>query len=67
MQADLPHTIFKDRVDAKGEKPQGRSAKVNPNDPAFALQQEAYERKLARIRAQQEGREPLTMDDIFGK
>lgn len=65
--ADLPHTLYK-RSDKKtqGEK-RSKNIPVRSDDPAFALQQEAYERKLARIKAKQEGTEPLTMDEIFGK
>ena len=64
MQADLPHTLYK-RSKTEGKK--GKDAPVRANDPAFALQQAAYEKKLARLRAKAEGSEPLTMNDIFGK
>lgn len=64
MQCDLPHTLYK-RSKSEGKK--GKDAPVRANDPAFALQQAAYEKKLARLRAKAEGKEPLTMNDIFGK
>lgn len=67
MQSDLPHTLYK-RSKAEGKKgKKGKDAPVRANDPAFALQQAAYEKKLARLRAKAEGKEPLTMNDIFGK
>ena len=67
MQSDLPHTLYK-RSKAEGKKgKKGKDALVRANDPAFALQQAAYEKKLARLRAKAEGKEPLTMNDIFGK
>lgn len=68
MQSDLPHTLYnRKKKDKSDEKPKGKDATVRADDPAFAMQQEAYERKLARIRAQQQGQAPLTMEDIFGK
>ena len=68
MQADLPHTLYnRKKKDKPDEAQKGKEAPVRADDPAFAMQQEAYERKLARIRAQQQGEAPLTMDDIFGK
>ena len=67
MQSDLPHTLYK-RGGKEGKKENGKpAARVNPNDRAFAMQQEAYEKKLARLRAKEEGSEPFTMDEIFGK
>lgn len=66
MQSDLPHTLYKRTKDA-GKKGGKIPTPVRADDPAFAKQQEAYERKLARLRAQAEGTEPLTMNDIFGK
>ena len=63
MQSDLPHTLYKR---GKAEK-KANDAPVRGDDPAFTLQQAAYEKKLARIRAQAEGEAPLTMNDIFGK
>ena len=64
MQSDLPHTLYK-RSKTEGKK--GKDAPVRANDPAFALQQAAYEKKLARLRAQAEGKAPFTMNEIFGK
>ena len=66
MQSDLPHTLYKRTKDA-GKKGGKTPAPVRADDPAFAKQQEAYERKLARLRAQAEGTEPFTMNEIFGK
>ena len=39
--------------------------RVNPNDPAFAKQQAVYEKALARKKAQMEGKEPYTMQELF--
>lgn len=64
MQSDLPHTLYKQTN--KGGKAGGPSTRVNPNDPAFEMQQRAYEQKLARMRAKEDGEEPFTMDEIFG-
>lgn len=64
MQSDLPHTLYKKTKDA-GKKANGGKAPVRADDPAFKLQQEAYERKLAKIRAQAEGQAPMTMEEIF--
>ena len=63
MQADLPHTIFKSV--SKGGKSDTRHTKVNPNDPAFAAQQAAYDRAVARRKAQQEGKIPYTTQQLF--
>ena len=63
MQSDLPHTLYKRRKD----KSAGVDAPVRKDDPAFARQQEEYERKIARMLAQADGEEPYTLDDIFGK
>lgn len=67
MQSDLPHTLYKrKKKNDDGKATGGKPTRVNPNDPAFAMQQEAYERKLARMRAKSEGKEPFTMDELFG-
>lgn len=65
MQSDLPHTLYK-RNKKGGSKATDTSARVNAQDPAFALQQEAYEKKLAKLRAKSEGEEPFTMEELFG-
>lgn len=64
MQSDLPHTLYKKRKDKAGQAT-GPKAKVNANDPAFAMQQKAFERKMARMKAQAEGQAPMTMEEIF--
>lgn len=65
MQSDLPHTLYNYKKDG-GKAPAGRTAKVSATDPAFAKQREAYEKKMAKLRAKQEGKEPFTMEELFG-
>lgn len=63
MQTDLPHVLYKSLKDRKkGEK---KNYRVNPDDPAFARQQAAYEKALARQRAKMEGKEPYTVEELF--
>lgn len=66
MQADLPHTLYKPiHTDSKSGDGKKSDWKVNPNDPAFAAQQAAYERAVARRKAQQEGKIPYTTEQLF--
>ena len=65
MQSDLPHTLYKHKKDS-GKAHAGQKPKVSANDPAFAKQREAYEKKMAKLRAKQEGKEPFTMEELFG-
>lgn len=69
MQADLPHTLYKGmRKDMGGKSAKKvRTKPVSATDPAFRKQQEAYERALARKKAQMEGMEPYTMNELFSK
>jgi len=62
MQSDLPHTLYK-RSGKAGAKP--GKAPVRKGDPAFEMQRKAYEKKLARLKAQSEGEAPYTMEEIF--
>ena len=64
MQSDLPHTLYKPMKKSGGKK-ETDNYRVNPNDPAFAKQQAAYEKALARKKAQMEGKEPYTMQELF--
>lgn len=64
MQADLPHTLYKP-LKKRGGKKDPDNYKVNPNDPAFAMQQAAYEKALARRKAKMEGKEPYTLQELF--
>ena len=63
MLADLPHTLYKP-MGKKGKK-QAENYRVNPNDPAFAMQQAAYERAIARKKAKMAGKEPYTIQELF--
>ena len=66
MQADLPHTLYKPLSERDGKHSGGvKDWKVNPNDPAFAAQQAAYERAIARRKAQKEGKIPYTTEQLF--
>lgn len=66
MQTDLPHTLFDHSKKKKGGKGGKRELpKPKKGDAAFKLQQEAYERKLAKIQAKAEGKEPFTTDELF--
>lgn len=65
MQSDLPHTLYKKKKDAGKKADAGKDTTVRADDPAFAMQKEAYERKLARLRAQAEGNTSFTLDEIF--
>ncbi len=67
MQSDLPHTLYKKKKDSGRDGGKRKMPPVRANDPAFALQQQAYEEKLARMKAKQEGRVPYTMNDIIRK
>ena len=60
MQADLPHTLYL-QTDKKGNVIQ----KVNQNDKAFAMQEEANRRAAERRAAKARGEAPYTMDEIF--
>lgn len=64
MQSDLPHTLYKP-IRKKDGKRDTRNMRVNPNDPAFAAQQAAYDRAVARRKAQQEGKIPYTTQQLF--
>lgn len=63
MQSDLPHTLYMD----KDAKKRGKDAPVSASDPAFARQKAAYEKALARRKAQADGKEPYTVDELFRK
>ena len=63
MQADLPHTLLDYKQRRSSEKK--IQVRVNPHDPAFAAQQAAYERALAKHKAKIEGRIPYTMQEVF--
>lgn len=68
MQSDLPHTLYKPMKKRGGKKVKEKGTdnyRVNPNDPAFAKQQAVYEKALARKKAQMEGKEPYTMQELF--
>lgn len=65
MRSDLPHTLY-NPIDRRGDA--GRNPKnyrVNPSDPAFSRQQEAYERALARRQAKMEGKIPYRMEELY--
>lgn len=65
MQSDQPHTLYLKRKD-KAKKGKDNSAPpVKADDPAFRMQKEAYERKLASIKAKREGTAPVTIDELF--
>lgn len=64
MQSDLPHTLYIRKKESGAAT--GKPARVRADDPAFAMQQAAYEKKLARLKAKSEGKEPFTMDELFG-
>jgi len=64
MQADLPHTLYKPLNKRKGGSA-SKNYRVNPNDPAFARQQEAYERALARKKAKEEGKIPYKIEELY--
>ena len=63
MQADLPHTLYKPRK--KWKNSDKEDYKVNPNDPAFSMQQAAYERAIARRKAKAEGKIPFKTEELF--
>lgn len=65
MQMDLPHTLFDYKDKKKGGGAKKIEVRVNPDDPAFALQQAAYERALAKYKAKREGKQPYTMQELF--
>ena len=68
MQSDLPHTLYKRNKKDAGKKAEaGKNTPVNADDPAFAMQKEAYERKLARLKAQADGDASFTLEEIFRK
>lgn len=62
MQADLPHTLYKPIEKGKDGK---KKYKVNPRDPAFAMQQAAYEKAMARRKAKAEGKIPYKTEELF--
>ncbi len=64
MQTDLPHVLYKSLKDRKKNREQ-KEYRVNPDDPAFARQQAAYEKALARHRAKIEGNGPYTVEELF--
>lgn len=64
MQSDLPHTLLNRKKDT-GKGAPGTAPEVRSSDPAFALQQKAYERALARKKAAQQGTDPQTLDELF--
>lgn len=66
MQSDLPHTLYKQNKKDGGKASGKPKARVRADDPAFAKQREAYEKKLAKMRAKTEGEQPFTMDELFG-
>lgn len=57
MQSDLPHTLY-------GQKAKGGEGGFNPNDKAFALQEEADRRAEARRKARQ-AKEGFTVEEVF--
>lgn len=62
---DLPHTLY----NFKGRDKDGKrtiQVRVNPQDPAFEKQREAYEKALALRKAKMEGKVPYTMREVFG-
>ena len=63
MQADLPHTLYKPLRKKNGGGKD--NYKVNPNDPAFAMQQAAVERAMARRKAKSEGKIPYKIEELF--
>ena len=66
MQMDLPHTLFNFKKEKIGGSKKAKvQVRVNPNDPAFALAQAAYEKALAKRKAQMEGKEPYRMEELF--
>ena len=65
MQADIPHTLYRP-IESRGNGKSGkRRYRVNPDDPAFAKAQEAYERALARRQAKIDGKIPYRMDELY--
>ena len=64
MQADLPHTLYLPR-DKKGKIK--KSYRVNPNDKALALQEEANRKAAERRKAKAEGKIPYTTQELFRK
>ena len=62
MQSDLPHTLYKHDKDGKKRD---RPARVNKNDKAFKLQEEAIRRAEAKREAKRNGEAPYTMDELF--
>lgn len=66
MQSDLPHTLCKNNKKDGGNASGKAQGRVRADDPAFAMQREAYEKKLAKMRAKTEGEQPFTMDELFG-
>lgn len=64
MQADLPHTLYLPR-DKKGKAK--NNYRVNPNDKAMALQEEANRKAEERRIAKAEGKIPYTTQELFRK
>ncbi|MBQ6958128.1 MAG: hypothetical protein IJP77_06185 [Bacteroidales bacterium] len=64
MRSDLPHTLYKP-LDRRGKRSDPKNYRVNPSDPAFTRQQEAYERALARQKAKMEGKIPYRMEELY--
>ena len=65
MQSDLPHTLYNyDKRDGKkGRKPK----RVNKDDRAFKLQEEAIRKAAARREAKRNGEAPYSMNELFKK
>lgn len=65
MQADLPHTLYNYKPRKNKKNGDKDNYKVNPGDPAFAMQQAAYERAMARRKARAEGKIPYKTEELF--
>jgi hypothetical protein len=66
MQADLPHTLYLRDTKSGGAKKK-RAPKVNKDDNAFKLQQEAIRKAQAKREAKRRGEAPYTMNELFKK
>lgn len=66
MQADLPHTLFKN---IKGGGKSEPSKKTKASAEVLQLQEEAnrkyFERKAKRDKERAEGKRPYTIDELF--
>lgn len=65
MQSDLPHTLY--NYDKKNGKKGHKPVRVNKDDRAFKLQEEAIRKAQAKREAKRRGEAPYTMNELFKK